>query len=296
MRINKKILILCTSLILSLSLSGASYAANEKTSEGNYSGFSYNSIDNVFAKNADLQDIEISLSDSHLSLSYILDNVEVNIEADKYSDQTLDSYAGDALVGKDHLLTDIVTNEYGLSGVVMDSNQEVHHAFAIDDRGEVVKNSKQIIDTINDSQGDFEVSINENNEFSTFSTAKNMTVRLSHKSSEMGGFVRTGYNDGTLYYTRYTNDPDGIKIYFNKLNATIEKLGPFGSFGIKNKDGGYGFVYTTPNEVTQPIKDYPINKTSTSSNDFILYSQASRVVQAGPIPIYAFDTKEIVIP
>ncbi|WP_339849260.1 hypothetical protein MKY42_05195 [Paenibacillus sp. FSL W7-1088] len=296
MRINKKILILCTSLVLSLSLSSASYAANGKTSEKNFSGFSYNSIDNVFSKKADLKDIEVSYSDSHLSVSYILDNVEVNLEADKYSDDVLQSYSGNALVGADHLQTDVVTNQYGLSGVVFDSNQVVHHAFVIDDKGEAIKNSKQIIDTINDSQGELEVSIEENSGFSTFSTAKNMTVRLSHKSSEMGGFVRTGYNDGTLYYTRYTNDPDGIKIYFNKLNATIEKLGPYGSFGIKNKDAGYGFVYTTPFEVTQPFTDYPIKTTSTSSNDFILYSAAARQVQAGPIPIYAFDTKEIVIP
>ncbi|PYE47217.1 hypothetical protein HUB98_21930 [Paenibacillus barcinonensis] len=296
MKLRRKILLLCTSVFLSLSLSSISYAMNESNWKGELSGFSYNSTDNVFSKSDDLNNIEVSISDSHLSVSYMLNNVAIDLQADKYSEDKLDSYSGTALVGENYLKTDIVTNEYGLSGVVFDSHQVVHHAFVIDNTGETVKNSQQIIDTINDGQGEMEILLEEQGGFSTFSTAKDLNVRLIHKSSEMGGFVRTGYNDGTLYYTRYTNDPDGIKIYFDKLNATIEKLGPFGSFGIKNVDSPYGFVYTTPFDVTQPFQDYPIKQPSTSSNKFILYSIASRVVQAGPVPIYAFDSKEITIP
>lgn len=296
MKLGKKILLLCTSVFLSLSLSSISYAMNESNWKGELSGFSYNSTDNVFSKSDDLSNIEVSISDSHLSVSYMLNNVAIDLQADKYSEDKIDSYSGTAVVGENYLKTDIVTNEYGLSGVVFDSHQVVHHAFVIDNTGETIKNSQQIIDTINDGQGEMEILLEEQGGFSTFSTAKDLNVRLIHKSSEMGGFVRTGYNDGTLYYTRYTNDPDGIKIYFDKLNATIEKLGPFGSFGIKNVDSPYGFVYTTPFDVTQPFQDYPIKQTSTSSNKFILYSIASRVVQAGPVPIYAFDSKEITIP
>ncbi|MNW54449.1 hypothetical protein D3C74_320500 [compost metagenome] len=123
-----------------------------------------------------------------------------------------------------------------------------------------------------------------------------LTARITHKPSEMGGLGRTGYNDGTLYYTRYTNHPDGIKIYFDRLNATIEKLGPFGSFGIKNADELYGSVYTTPFDAKQPITDYYIRTTSTSSKNFIFYSAAAKEAKVAGLPVYSFETKEMILP
>lgn len=293
----KKLLMLCSCMVLGLSLTGTSFADVKGTNAEKLSGFTYNSVENVFSVGSELKDIQVTQTDSHLSVSYTLDGKEVSLEADKYSNDEFESYYGEAKIDETNKLqTDIITNEHGLSGLVYDLNQVVDHAFVIDYKGEVVNNSTEIINTINETQGEFEVVVENTGSISPYSTSKDMTARIIHKPDEMGGGVRTGYNDGTLYYTRYTNNPDGVRIYFDRLYATIEKLGPYGSFGIKNDDEMYGFVYTTPFNVTQPLQDYYIKETSKSSKSFYFYSAAAREVTVGIIPIYAFETKQIELP
>ncbi|MGG1619706.1 hypothetical protein ACIFQM_25065 [Paenibacillus sp. NRS-1782] len=293
----KRLLLLCSSVILGFSLTGTSFAAVEEASQEKLSGFSYNSSGNVFSSDANLKDIKVVQNDSHLSVSYKLEDKEVILETEKYSDGEFERYSGEAVVdGKDKFETDIITNKNGLSGLVFDSKQNVNHAFVIDYKGEAVEKTSQIINAINASQDKLEISLEENKGVTPSTTSRNLTARITHKPSEMGGLGRTGYNDGTLYYTRYTNHPDGIKVYFDRLNATIEKLGPFGSFGIKNADELYGSVYTTPFNAKQPITDYYIRTTSTSSKNFIFYSAAAKEATVGGVPVYSFETKEMILP
>lgn len=295
--LKKRLLLLCSSLVLGFSLTSTSFAAVEEASQEKASGFSYNATDNIFSSEAILKDIKVMKNDSHLTVAYKLKDKEVVLETEKYSDGEFERYSGEAVIdGKDKLETDIIANKNGLSGLVFDSKQNVNHAFAIDYKGEAVEKTSQIINTINASQDKMEISVKENKDVSPFTTSRDMTARITHKPSEMGGLGRTGYNDGTLYYTRYTNDPDGVKIYFDKLNATIEKLGPFGSFGIKNADELYGSVYTTPFDAKQPITDYYIRTTSTSSKKFIFYSAAAKEAKLGGLPVYSFETKEMILP
>ncbi|AZK48143.1 hypothetical protein [Paenibacillus lentus] len=293
----KKLIMLCSSMALVFSLAGTSFADVDPSTTERLSGFSYNSVDNVFSVDSELKNIQVTKNESHLSVSYTLEGKEVYLETEKYSSDGFVSYYGEALIDQTYKLqTDVITNEHGLSGLVYDSNQTVNHAFVIDYKGEIVNDSMEIIDTINESQGVFDVVVEQDSDISLFSTARDFTARIIHKPDEMGGIGRTGYNDGTLYYTRYTNNPDGITAYFDRLYATIEKLGPYGSFGIKNEDEMYGFVYTTPFDVTQPLQDYDIKTTSNSSKVFIFYSAAAKKATVGIVPIYTFETKELVLP
>ncbi|WP_106766456.1 hypothetical protein [Paenibacillus faecalis] len=293
----KKLLMICSSLVLSLTLTGTSFAADSQQATNQFSGFSYNSNENVFSVGSDLKNAKVSKADSHLSLSYSLEGKNVSIEADYYSNIDFEEYTGEAVINDSTILSaTVITNENGLSGLVYDEQQNVDHGFVIDYNGEINNKSNEVISTLNQAQTE-ELQITfEEPQIGTMAASRNFVAHLSHKPVEGAG-VRTGFNEGWLHYTRYTNSPDGIRIYFDKLVASIETLGsPFASFLIKNEDAAYGILYTTNiNEVTQEQKTYPVKTTSTSAKNFIFKTKSATKATVGGLPIYGWSGKEIIL-
>lgn len=298
--LKNKIFLLLTTVVLALSLTGTSFASESSLSEKAISGLSYNSTDNNFSIGSELEDVKIIKSDTHLSLTYFLEGNRVVIETDYCSNDDFQNYEGEATINdvSSHTAS-LISNEYGLSGLVFDSMKNLNHGFVIDYKGEVSSKKNELSEILN-SAGETEITVLEipkSDMISPMTTSRDFVIHHSFKPLEGAG-VRSGFNEGWVYYTRYTNEPDGIKIYFNKMVASIETLGmSIAGMGIKNEDELYGILFTTYRP-TQQQQTYPIQVSSTSSKSFYFYSQnvTKGIIPGTPIPIFGVVSSEIQLP
>ncbi|WP_342437158.1 hypothetical protein NSS79_29075 [Paenibacillus sp. FSL L8-0436] len=295
-----KFFLLLTTVVLALSLTGTSFASESPLSDKAISGLSYNSIDNNFSIGSELEDVKIIKSDTHLSLNYFLEGKRVAIEADYSSNDDFQNYEGEATINDlSSYKASMITNEYGLSGLVYDSTKNLNHGFVIDYKG-IVSSKKNELSEILNNTGETELTLLEvpkSDMISPMTTSTDYVIHHSYKPAEGVG-VRSGFNEGWVYYTRYTNDPDGIKIYFNKMVASIETFGmSIAGMGIKNEDAMYTILFTTY-QPTQQQQTYPIQVTSTSSKPYYFYSQniTKAMIPGTPIPVFGFSTSEIMLP